>query len=160
MWYIYIYVWERGGGSVETKSKPAWHLCLVFWQLVMQHLCHDVGYSTHSLRGPPPKLYLLCRVKSIAWCLRHPNRRMLTGPRIFVPTAWVSISVASTIKRPCAIFWHGEMSDKYQVLLRLLMSGRFGERNWINIYQLYTLLYKTYMSIGVSNHYAHVYIFL
>ena len=62
------------------------------------------------------------RTEFIAWCLRRSKKGIPLGSSIFVPATHESRFVRSPhcILRwgPCAIFWHGEMSDKIAVPLR------------------------------------------
>ena len=64
--------------TARTRSKPL-GICAGWRKLT--HLLPQEG-------GASPRIYLLWRTKFIAWCMRHPIIRMLTGPRIVDCPAW------------------------------------------------------------------------
>ena len=65
--------------------------------------------------GHPSWSFVAYRTKFIAWGLRFPIRRMLTGSSYFcIWCAWVSISTYSPLYMAFVILWLGGKPKKYQ----------------------------------------------
>ena len=109
-------------GGIKYQFLSLWYDSTWDWTQVSRtigehsnHRGSTNSINNHLISGShSTRIYLLCRTKFIAWCLRHPIWEILTGPRIFVPISH-NLCTAPSIKWLCAILWYGKMSDEYTV---------------------------------------------